>query len=584
MKKLIIIFFALSFSLLNIFCENSKYFKSELISDNEIAEAVINPSIISEAVNNFIKGTRDKQSTSNELEEAFYSSLSSVNHIGSPELVYNSQAPWFYKIPLLDKDDFILDFLLISPYDGKILSYPSFSLNGSYERKGKYVSRVEMNNKITNYLNQELYGEYKEIRIVHPDGIIYNFISVQTPNNKHRIIFDDQSNIVIFEKDFNQQKIISHENDKGVTYKPDKLINIDNIRYDIDDFTIDYLIPEYADLPIKDQSIDSQTVAYVNTNMNPVNQWQWQSGALSYKCLSYASSTVADWWRRYSLGDSFTNYYSLLHHDGNSFQQESGTSPRLLELVYHENIDWLDPDFDYPLGGAYNDPVTDDEIPFDLKGYCRILTHENIDYFPQSVSEPLFNSSNSSINPFLNYYEYDSNDDLGCGNNWNSLPENPTISDYNLYLNKLQSNGPLLTWNASTYLQFINFLGLQVGGHAMAAVGIGSFNGTLQYGSHTSNFSDKVLICQDSETNFRRYKAKTFGNGESYFGVWQAYYFHDETTQPVVQSLNANLDPQNVYFDIHFNESMKPDKLDTNHASYTENFVQIIGATSGSVL
>jgi type IX secretion system substrate protein/Big-like domain-containing protein len=179
-------------------------------------------------------------------------------------------------------------------------------------------------------------------------------------------------------------------------------------------------------------------------------------------------------------------------------------------------------------------------------------------------------------------------DNLGCGNSWGQLPESPSETDYALYMNTMISNGPLLTWNASTYLQFINWLGLTVGGHAMAAVGIGAYDGSLTFTDnlgivHTTEFSDQVLICQNSESTYRSYHAKTFGGGESYFGIWEAYFFHNENDPPVITSVSANLNPLNVFINVDFNESMKPEKLDTSHEDYEESFVGIVGSVTGEV-
>lgn len=59
---------------------------------------------------------------------------------------------------------------------------------------------------------------------------------------------------------------------------------------------IDFLVSGWDRLPVKSQQGDTAWINYVNNNFYPNHTWDSSpSGNISLKCLSYAASTVNDW-------------------------------------------------------------------------------------------------------------------------------------------------------------------------------------------------------------------------------------------------------------------------------------------------
>jgi hypothetical protein len=392
-----------------IYSQNNEYFSSELLSIDEINKQIISKDIIKKGIETLITGCENKKND-NVIEEYFNSTMSSISAVGEPELIFNSQAPWFYRVPLLDREDYLLEYFLVSPYNGQILSYPTFYSEGKYFEKSRYVFPEIIKQKIEDELKEEIV-DYKILRICQPNGLVHEFLSVSVEDRIYRCNINQNLSIAYLENQFDLESITEYEISKNIVNSIQFIGQITDLRYTIDNFNEDYLIPEFDDLPVKNQGIEEYTIDFVNNNLEPIYDWGFNilevPTNLSYKCLSYGTSTIADWWNRYNNGNEFEEYFSLTQSNGYSFLQEYGISPRLVELVYHENVENNnDSDFDYVLGGIYKDPITNDDIPFDLKGYCRILTHDDISYIPQETSEPLFTSTNSSYNPFIDYYSY----------------------------------------------------------------------------------------------------------------------------------------------------------------------------------
>lgn len=87
----------------------------------------------------------------------------------------------------------------------------------------------------------------------------------------------------------------------------------------------------------------------------------------SSKCLSYAASSVADWWNL-QLGFTLPPYRNFI-----SGLTEYGWDPRLLEMLYYQHNDghkvrfWM-----APFG---KDRVTGEKIPWSIKAYAELLWH-----------------------------------------------------------------------------------------------------------------------------------------------------------------------------------------------------------------
>ncbi len=157
----------------------------------------------------------------------------------------------------------------------------------------------------------------------------------------------------------------------------------------------DYLVDGYDSLPFKDQRGDESWSLNINTNYEPDRNWDTNfydnaGGSISYKCLSYASSTTNDWFNL-QYGIPMNNYRSYI-----SGRYENGTNPRFLEANYHESINGNHYSYTpllYKLKviSAYRDPITNERIPYRLKGYADTLTNppsDWINYDDPKLSNP----------------------------------------------------------------------------------------------------------------------------------------------------------------------------------------------------
>jgi hypothetical protein len=146
----------------------------------------------------------------------------------------------------------------------------------------------------------------------------------------------------------------------------------------------DTLVNLYENLPFKDQRATEDWANIINTLYSPQQNWDTNfndfnnllTGRITLKCLSYASSTVNDWFN-INYGVPSLDYKSIVHGT-----IESGTNPRYLEMIYHERaqngIDLYDFTPFYSLL-YYKDPITKERVPYNLKGYADILTNPKID-------------------------------------------------------------------------------------------------------------------------------------------------------------------------------------------------------------
>ncbi len=582
MKKVIFLtFYILIFQ--TIFASNSlEYFKSETMDVKDVNNSIYNENVIKEFTTKFINAF-DNLIYDNKIEKYMFQTYSKFYDYGEPVLIYDSEGPWYYEVPLLNNDRQVVDFIIFDPYTGKILSYPSFSESGELRGKYFYKDNYSLKNGIENFIDEEIISDIRRIKILTTNYEEYKFYSFKTKSGVVRVGFDKEGNMVRCTSEINIDDIYLFEKRKRFLNKVNNKIDKEFLEAGISNFNVDYIIPEYDRLPWKNQTVNCAT--YVNSNLQPT-QGEWADG-IALKCLSYGASTTADWWLRYITGTDFEDvtYKNILRRNSSGFEVEYGINPRLLELVYHLNTSWLDFDFDFAPFGI-NCPQTGDEVAFDLKGYCRILTHDNIEYITQSISEPLFGNCPSEFN---NYYHYASSDNFHCGNDWGKLNNftDPGPEDYNAYMSRLKTNGPILIWGGCHYSGIIGDIGqwFEAAGHSITSIGIGSFNGILQWEDHVSEYSDYVLINHD---NYGEgvYTPKTLSYGESYFGVWEAYYFHNEINPPVIENISANLNPNSIIFQITFNEPMKPEKLDASYnndyLTYYSSFVNIDGSESGS--
>ncbi len=100
------------------------------------------------------------------------------------------------------------------------------------------------------------------------------------------------------------------------------------------------------------------------------------------KCMSYAASYVADWWRK-QCGLPLEPYVNVFND-----AMEYGVNPRTIECLYYHfyrpSVFHLT---DYAPRLTSKDRVTGEYIPFSIKRYARLLCRDDL---PPEVEDPLF--------------------------------------------------------------------------------------------------------------------------------------------------------------------------------------------------
>ena len=122
------------------------------------------------------------------------------------------------------------------------------------------------------------------------------------------------------------------------------------------------------ELSFKDQrAYDDDWIDYINDNYNPKGlNWDRGGNDISMKCLSFASSTMADWITLQSRGVLY-NYTNILNN-----RTESGHNWREMEQVYFNRVSIFDPKYDFfpILDDIF---VTHEDVPYDIEGYADII-------------------------------------------------------------------------------------------------------------------------------------------------------------------------------------------------------------------
>jgi hypothetical protein len=147
-----------------------------------------------------------------------------------------------------------------------------------------------------------------------------------------------------------------------------------------------YLIERFDALPFKNQEERHAWVEQTNRERRMRTRWRYRSGFQepSYKCLSYASSTVADWWGLIH-GHPISGHYQNFVNG----TQEYGVDPRALEVLYlHRARRRIRPYRLAPRLPMTLDPVTRERIPSSSMAFAHLLcTPEAIE-----LSDPLTRS------------------------------------------------------------------------------------------------------------------------------------------------------------------------------------------------
>ena len=97
-----------------------------LESESKVFKGLLTEKHATEVSVSFFENFRQGKSYTNDLERDLFETYSKFEFFGEPELVYDNKAPMYYSVPILDSEKYVLDYLVISPYTGKVLQFPHF--------------------------------------------------------------------------------------------------------------------------------------------------------------------------------------------------------------------------------------------------------------------------------------------------------------------------------------------------------------------------------------------------------------------------------------------------------------------------
>ncbi len=159
------------------------------------------------------------------------------------------------------------------------------------------------------------------------------------------------------------------------------------------DFEEVFLIKNWDKLPHKNQEESQKRVDEVNSIIKK-NKWKYVRLMPVLACLSFAASTIADWWAiEYGWPqESYINFYNG--------GEESGFNPRELEVVYlnRSKKNWIH----YPVV-PIPDLVHKKPFPASNLGYARLLS----DQFEGTLNDPILHENLYSYTK--NKYPFESN-------------------------------------------------------------------------------------------------------------------------------------------------------------------------------
>jgi hypothetical protein len=145
-------------------------------------------------------------------------------------------------------------------------------------------------------------------------------------------------------------------------------------RFSVDPARVEgaYLLERYDALPFKNQEERYAWVEEVNRSGRMRTRWRHKTGYQepSFKCLSYAASTVVDWWGLMHGVTPSASYQSFVNGS-----QEYGVNPRELEVLYYHRARRIGGRF-YRLAPRLPptlDPVTRERIAASSVAFARLI-------------------------------------------------------------------------------------------------------------------------------------------------------------------------------------------------------------------
>ncbi|MBS3092301.1 hypothetical protein J4466_02670 [Candidatus Pacearchaeota archaeon] len=515
-SKLLIISFGLLIvmSLLIPFVNAGSY-PTEILPKEQLIKDVISSDKIIKLVEENISSiiSYSKTSLHNNPDDVFqkwtFNLYTDLKKAGTPKLIFDDQNAIAYVVPLIKSEDKIGGFMIVDPYDNKIISYPEWNLDGKPIFNIDLVNWENMEKIISNLSGTEFSNESRLILIrdspysqilylATPHIVNKNSLSVlsSSENTSNQVTRLKLQNLIIsdyYETLNDRPKISSDIN--MVQYSNIKdtksFSTLSRIPIKISNLTDTFLIENYDYLPWKNQKGKSSWESYVNNNLSPVHTWTENYTDDALKCLSYGASTVADWWN-IILGSPVSQSYKNFVRG----ETEYGLNPRELETLYH-NIypdNWADCGciicYADILGIGLYDPITKERIPYCISGYAKILT--NTPNFDNLDDPEIPGNADFQYNTWDNKYRIDNYYLLNKDSNY------ATIDEY------LRQYGIIYVQMKDTIISVFPV-------HTVAMVGYGKLNGNDILIIHDSygNSSYKAITNSEIATSLIYFKSKS---------------------------------------------------------------------------
>ena len=235
-----------------------------------------------------------------------------------------------------------------------------------------------------------------------------------------------------------------------------------------------YYISEYDLIPFKNQLTKSSWTEEVNSNYSPQNgPWNESlNNEWSYKCLSYAASSVADWFT-IQEGGVLRSYINFVRGEN-----ETGANPRLLETIYHdrhETVSSQEYGYSYLIELVGGDPLTHEQVPNEWKGYAEILKEPPFPWIDQTdpnIPESIFTYS---------VYQ----DEFAGVGSYEHIVSRTTLNKQNKIINAMEQYGILYISEYGNKVPYSLF-----GTHAIVLVGYKNCGGDITFLYHDSDGTD----------------------------------------------------------------------------------------------
>ncbi len=176
-----------------------------------------------------------------------------------------------------------------------------------------------------------------------------------------------------------------------------------------------FYLPHILDkVPYKSQEDSKVWTEYINKTHDQNWRFHPEIRIGSFKCMSFAASTVCDWWNlELGIKGEFPEYRNFTHG-----LIERGERPRALEAQYYYRRELGESHFRLLSKLIKTDPLTREHIAMDPAGYCKILANP---LPPRDYPDPLLGAEFAS---------YKGKSDYGMDGEWIELFDVNIVGGY----------------------------------------------------------------------------------------------------------------------------------------------------------